>query len=370
MDTFVDSSWYFLRYVSPDAGDLPFRKDDAGYWMPVDQYIGGIEHAVMHLLYARFFTKALRDMGLLDTDEPFTNLLTQGMVCKETMKCPEHGFLLPEEVTEQCRCKKCSAPIERGPVEKMSKSKKNTVDPSGIIKRYGADTTRLFSLFAAPPERDLEFSIDGVEGSERFLGRVWRLVLDNKEVLLHAVPYSAEGDGPIEAGALKDLHSMTHRTIKKVTADIGGRFHFNTAISSIMELVNALYGVLQKGGASIESGLGARVFREAVEAVLLLLSPFAPHITEELWAGLGAAEPIYRTAWPSYDESALKMEEVTVVVQVNGKVRGRVSVGPGASEDEVMDMVRGDERICQWISGREIRKVIYVPSRIFNMVVS
>jgi len=370
MDTFVDSSWYFLRYTSPEEKNLPFSKDDAAYWMPVDQYIGGIEHAVMHLLYARFFTKALRDMGLCDVDEPFKNLLTQGMVCKETLKCPKHGFLFPEEATEDGKCVKCSAPVVRGPVEKMSKSKKNTVDPSGIIERYGADTTRLFSLFAAPPERDLEFSIDGVEGSYRFLGRVWRLVADNEEAVTNIKAYDSAVDGALE-GPLKNLHSAAHRTIKKVTDDIGERFHFNTAISSVMELVNAIYGTIQRGGDILGGGQGPGVLREAVETVILLLSPFAPHITEELWSrlGEGSQAPLYKTPWPSYDEAALVREEVTLVVQINGKVRDRLSVAPDAPKEEVMELVRGDGRLTAWLEAGEIKKVIYVPGRIFNMVV-
>ncbi|MFQ5481101.1 MAG: class I tRNA ligase family protein, partial [Thermodesulfobacteriota bacterium] len=323
-----------------------------------------------HLLYARFFTKALRDIGLCDVDEPFKNLLTQGMVCKETQKCPEHGFLLPEEVTAEGKCEKCSAPVEQGAVEKMSKSKKNTVDPSGIIARYGADTTRLFSLFAAPPERDLEFSIDGVEGSYRFLGRVWRLVIDNLNNLSNNKPYSVEAHGPLETGPLKDLHSTTHRTIEKVTSDIGRRFHFNTAISSVMELVNAIYGTLQMGdGKNLNSGAGPAVFREAAEAVVLLLSPFAPHITEELWARLGATKPLYETPWPVYDEDALSRDEVTLVIQINGKVRSKARIAPGASEEDVMEMVKKDSRLTQWIEGREIKKVIYVPDKILNMVI-
>ncbi len=368
MDTFVDSSWYFLRYTSPDEKGLPFRKDDASYWMPVDQYIGGIEHAVMHLLYARFFTKALRDMGLVDIDEPFTNLLTQGMVCKETARCPEHGFLLPEEVDGQGRCSRCSAPVEKGPVEKMSKSKKNTVDPSGIIARYGADTTRLFSLFAAPPERDLEFTFEGVEGSYRFIGRVWRLISENRSAVAGLSPYSAGVDPPIEGAVLRDLHFATHSTIKKVTRDIGERFHFNTAISATMELVNTMYGALQSGDNSLRSPLGLKVLRGAMEAVVLLLSPFAPHVCEELWEGLGGARPLYQTPWPSYDESALLRETVSLVVQVNGKVRSTIEVRAGAQEKDVMEAARSDERLRQWIEGKEIKKVIYVPGRIFNIV--
>ncbi|MCR4286642.1 MAG: class I tRNA ligase family protein, partial [Deltaproteobacteria bacterium] len=326
MDTFVDSSWYFLRYISPHEDKLPFDKESAASWMPVDQYIGGIEHAVMHLLYARFFTKALRDLGLHGNDEPFKNLLTQGMVCKETVKCPEHGFLLPEEAVGN-KCVHCNKPVETGAVEKMSKSKKNIVDPDRIIERYGADTTRLFSLFAAPPEKDLDWSEEGVEGCYRFLARVWRLVEENKDKL-PAVPYTEAADGNLDREPLlKEIHRQTHKTIKKVTDDIGVRFHFNTALSSIMELVNALYQLLiQKADAW--SGLDKLVFRESVEAVVILLSPFAPHMSEELWKRLGKNTPLYKTPWPGYDEGALVQHEVSLVVQINGKVRAKVSVPP------------------------------------------
>ncbi len=362
MDTFVDSSWYFLRYISPEKEDLPFDKEEASYWMPVDQYIGGIEHAVLHLLYARFFTKALRDLGLVDIDEPFEKLLTQGMVCKETLRCPEHGYLSTEEVKEG-RCTRCGSPVEVGAVEKMSKSKKNTVDPDRIIKRYGADTTRLFSLFAAPPERDLDWSEEGVEGSYRFLGRVWRLVYDNLEVLKGA---QARKDGTGLDGFLWDIHSMTHRTIWKVTRDIEERFHFNTAISSIMELVNALYQWKGEKDGPVERG----VFRFSVETVIVLLSPFAPHICEELWEAIGNTTPLYRTSWPEHDPGALEKKEVLLVVQVNGRVRAKLTVPAGASKEAVQEAAMKDEKVSAWIKGKTIRKVIYVPDRILNIVVS
>ncbi|MEE9614526.1 MAG: leucine--tRNA ligase [Thermodesulfobacteriota bacterium] len=362
MDTFVDSSWYFLRYLSPRDESVPFSREDAARWMPVDQYIGGIEHAVMHLLYARFFTKAMRDLGFLEAGEPFKNLLTQGMVCKETEKCPEHGYLSPEEVEGGGKnCRECGKPVETGAVEKMSKSKKNTVDPDGIIERYGADTTRLFSLFAAPPARDLDWNEDGVEGSYRFLGRVWRLVNDNAELLKGSEPYTGgELDGP-----LKDARRQTHATIKKVTSDIEERFHFNTAISAIMELVNGLYQ--WKGNK--KDPIELSVFREAVEAVLLLLSPFAPHMTEELWQGLGGGKALYETPWPSVDPAALVTEEVLIVVQINGKVRSRVNVPAGAERDTVESIVMKDEKVIEWTGGKTIKKFVYVPGRIVNMVV-
>jgi len=366
MDTFVDSSWYFLRYASPKETDLPFRPEDAEYWMPVDQYIGGIEHAVLHLLYARFFTKALRSLGLTRQDEPFKNLLTQGMVCKETLKCPEHGFLFPEEARDG-KCVHCGAAVAVGAVEKMSKSKKNVVDPDSIIERYGADTTRLFSLFAAPPEKDLDWSEEGVEGAYRFLGRVWRLVLENIETLSGQTPYDAKKDGAL-VGALKDVHSVTHRTIKKVTQDIEERFHFNTAISSIMELVNALYQFRFTDGENKK--MEQKVFREAVEAIVLLLSPFAPHVSEELWMKLGNNRPLYETAWPEASIAALAREEVMLVVQINGKVRSKVTAPVDSGENIVRELVMKDEKTLEWVNGKTIKKFIYVPNKIINMVVS
>ncbi|MBI4949378.1 MAG: leucine--tRNA ligase, partial [Deltaproteobacteria bacterium] len=364
MDTFVDSSWYFLRYISPEEKDLPFKKDEAGYWMPVDQYIGGIEHAVMHLLYARFFTKALRDLGLHTADEPFTNLLTQGMVCKEILKCPEHGYIYPEE-SKDGKCVHCGKGVEVGAVEKMSKSKKNVIDPDRIIERYGADTTRLFSLFAAPPEKDLDWSEDGVEGAYRFLGRVWRLVVENTEALVGVEPLKSVSDGPA-----KEVHSATHRTIDKVTRDIEERFHFNTAISAVMELVNLLYqfrpSLEGKGKGSAE----ARSFREAIESVVLLIAPFAPHISEELWSRLGYTTPVYKTPWPAVDEAALVMAEATVVIQINGKVRSKVNVPVDSSEEVVRASVMKDEKAAGWITGKEIKKFVYVPNKIVNIVVA
>jgi leucyl-tRNA synthetase len=366
MDTFVDSSWYFLRYVSPKQTALPFEKGKANYWMPVDQYIGGIEHAVMHLLYARFFTKVLRDLGLLACDEPFRNLLTQGMVCMQTLKCPEHGYLLPEEVSQD-RCRSCGKVVEAGAVEKMSKSRKNTVDPDWIIEKYGADTTRLFSLFAAPPEKDLDWSEEGVEGSYRFLGRVWRFLLDSVEILKGLEPY--RGAEPL-TGTLKDVHRKTHATIKKVTEDIQQRFHFNTAISSIMELTNRLYQWEGEREGEKKGPLELKVLREAVEAVVLLLSPFAPHISEELWQRLGNTRPVYETDWPAFSPDALVTEEVLVVVQINGKVRSRVNVPAGSARDVVEGVVMKDEKVIEWTKGKKVRKIIYVPDKILNMVVS
>lgn len=366
MDTFVDSSWYFLRYISPASADAPFDKDDASRWLPVDQYIGGVEHAVMHLLYARFFTKALRDLGLHSCDEPFRNLLTQGMVCKEIVKCHVHGFLYPEEAKDGL-CAHCSQPVQTGAVEKMSKSKKNVIDPDRIIKEYGADTTRLFSLFAAPPEKDLDWSDEGVEGAYRFIGRVWRLVVENEGILSGAAPYDASVDEPLE-GALKDLRHMTHKTIERVTQDIEKRFHFNTAISAIMELVNAVYQA--RPSITAAQTAGPMVFKEAVEAVVLLLSPFAPHVSEELWMRLGNVTPVYETIWPTADAGALAQDSVVIMIQINGKLRSKLTVPADAAEDEVKSMVMQDEKTVEWTKGKTMKKFVYVPGKIVNMVVA
>ena len=265
MDTFVDSSWYYLRYASPRTITAPFDAKQAEYWMAVDQYIGGVEHAVLHLLYARFFTKALRDVGLANMDEPFTNLLTQGMVCKETYRCLEHNWLLPTELAgsekDGWRCPHCTRPVEKGRVEKMSKSKKNIVDPEELVAAYGADTARLFTLFAAPPEKDLEWSDQGVEGASRFLSRLWRFVSQHREMLLVDDADLGQLNGAAE---LRDLRRMIHRTIKKVTDDIDGRFHFNTAIAAIMELFNALSIAANRDGGR----LAAPVIRTGMETII------------------------------------------------------------------------------------------------------
>ncbi|MDH4099682.1 MAG: class I tRNA ligase family protein, partial [Nitrospirota bacterium] len=359
MDTFVDSSWYFLRYCDPHADKAPFDPKTAGYWMAVDQYIGGIEHAVLHLLYSRFFTKAIRDLGLTSVDEPFTNLLTQGMVCQETLKCPEHGWLLPDEVADD-RCTKCGTAVERGRIEKMSKSKKNVVDPDHLIKNYGADTVRLFSLFAAPPENDLAWSEQGVEGSYRFLSRVWRMVKDRENEIAGVPAVTSSDDLAPEAKALR---RQAHQTIKKVTEDIEGRFRFNTAISAIMELVNAIYQFKAEGDAA------RAVLREAVEAVIVLISPFAPHMAEELREVLGYKTALAETSWPSYDAKVAQADEVVVVIQVNGKLRGQVTLPLGSSEDEAKTAALAVDKVQAAIEGKPLRKVIYVKDKLLNMVV-
>jgi len=363
MDTFVESSWYFDRYASPRYEYGPFDEDKVAYWLPVDQYIGGIEHAILHLLYSRFYTKVLRDMGYLTSDEPFTNLLTQGMVCKETFRCPEHGYLYPEEVKDG-RCIRCGKEIEIGSSVKMSKSTKNVIDPQKLIDRYGSDTVRMFCLFASPPERDLEWSDEGVEGSWRFLNRLWRLISENREHLSTVNPY--DGSSALIPG-LKDIYGKTHETIKKVTEDIEERFHFNTAISAIMELFNKVSQFLNTGDETSE--VAWAVIREAVDAMLVLLHPIVPHITEELWAALGNAESLATLSWPVYTEKALEKETRLVVVQVNGKVRSRIEVPVACDDGEIQDQALNDERTRCFTSGKEIKRVIVVQKKLVNIVV-
>jgi leucyl-tRNA synthetase len=327
MDTFVQSSWYFLRYCCPDFVQGPLDRERVDYWMSVDQYIGGIEHAVLHLLYARFFTKVLRDLGYITCDEPFTNLLTQGMVIKDGAK--------------------------------MSKSKGNVVDPNALIDKYGADTARLFSLFAAPPEKDLDWSDQGVDGSYRFLNRIWKLVHERLGLIRSA--------GLVDPASLtaeeRTLRRSVHKAIKKVTEDVEERFHFNTAIAAVMELLN----VLQDAAPAVAHN-GA-LMKEALESVVLLLAPFVPHITEELWQQLGHTTPLSETAWPEYDREAVVDEEVLVVIQVNGKLRSKLTVATGTDEDAIKTLALADEKVQPFIEGKQVRKVICVPGKLVNIVV-
>jgi leucyl-tRNA synthetase len=366
MDTFVESSWYFERYCSPHYSDGIFDTKAVAYWMPVDQYIGGVEHAILHLLYSRFYTRVLNSMGLVSYKEPFTRLLTQGMVCKETTACPEHGFLLPDEVrpeNDRRYCAKCGREVIPGRVEKMSKSKKNVIDPNTLLDKYGADTTRLFCLFAAPPERDLEWSEQGVEGGFRFLNRVWRLALDFMPSIQSASPYSGSLEGLSES--TKVLYQKTHETIKRVSRDIEERFHFNTAISAIMELVNVLQGIETVPG-DAES---RQVVRFAMETTALLLSPIVPHFAEEMWQRLGKRRPVTTMPWPTYREAALVQDELLIVVQVNGKVRSRFHVGADADEEQIRKAALADERAQSFIGGRPVKKVIVVKNKLVNIVV-
>jgi leucyl-tRNA synthetase len=366
MDTFVDSSWYFLRYVSPEFHSAPFDSKKAGYWMPVDQYIGGVEHAVMHLLYARFFTKVLRDLGLAKVDEPFTNLLTQGMVCKETYRCEEHDWLFPGELVgsgrEGWRCPRCNRRVEEGRVEKMSKSKKNIVDPEELIAAYGADTARLFTLFAAPPEKDLEWSAQGVEGAYRFLTRLWRFVFQHREALLAATPDFLKKELPAD---LREVRRMTHRTIKKVTDDIETRFHFNTAIAAVMELLNALTLSAKEGLSQKER---AGLIKGGLETIVVLLYPFVPHMASELWEALGHHESLDQVRWPVYSEEALEEERLLIVVQVDGRVRGKITVPAAATAEMVEAEALADPKVKGFLHGKEIQRVVQVPRRLVNIV--
>ena len=326
MDTFICSSWYYYRYADPKNTERPFDRDKVNYWAPVDQYIGGIEHAILHLLYARFFTKVLRDAGMLDFDEPFTNLLTQGMVIKDGAK--------------------------------MSKSLGNVVSPEEIIDRYGADTARLFILFAAPVDRDLDWSDQGVEGAYRFLGRVWRILGQFAETIKGApASYDAATLSTEEA----ELRRVLHATIKKVTEDVRDRFMFNTAISSIMELVNALYAFQDK---ELTPGLA----RETASALVRMLAPFAPHITAELWAELFGGN-VHAQTWPQYDAAALVQDEVEIVLQINGKVRDRVKVATGLDRAALEQLAAELPRAKELTAGKTIVKVVCVPGKLVNIVV-
>jgi leucyl-tRNA synthetase len=366
MDTFVESSWYYERYCSPNCDTDMFDKTAVDYWMPVDQYIGGVEHAILHLLYSRYYTRVLNDFGLVKYKEPFTRLLTQGMVCKETASCPEHGFLLPEEVKgsgqERC-CKKCGKMVTLGRVEKMSKSKKNVIDPNILLEKYGADTTRLFCLFAAPPERDLEWSEQGVEGGYRFLNRVWRLAWTWIKLIKDATPF--DGSPDLLEGNTREIFKKTHATIYKVTKDIEDRFHFNTAISAIMELVNTMYGI-----DPVKSDLQhIEVMRFAIESVTLLLSPIVPHFAEELWEILGFESSVLTVSWPSFSEDALLKDELLIVIQVNGKLRSRFYVDVDADEHTIKELALSDERVQKFINNKPIKKIIVVKNKLVNIVV-
>jgi leucyl-tRNA synthetase len=331
MDTFVESSWYFLRYCSPKYDKGMFERDAAEYWMPVDQYIGGIEHAVLHLLYARFYTKVLRDLGMVKVDEPFTALLSQGMVIKDGAK--------------------------------MSKSKGNVVDPDDLIRTLGADTARLFSLFAAPPEKDLDWNDHGVEGASRFLNRVWRFVIAHADAL-KAAP--AVASPTTEAGRV--FRRTIHETIAKATQDIERDFHFNTAISAVMELVNALYAFEAASHDGMPAAERVALLREAVETTLLLLGPIAPHLTEELWSQLGHTESLFTRPWPEADPRALVKDEVTLVVQVDGKVRSRLQIAVGTPEERIQRLALADDRVQPWVRERAVERVVVVANRLVNIV--
>lgn len=358
MDTFVESSWYFLRYCSPNCDTAPFNKEEANYWMPVNQYIGGVEHAIMHLLYARFYTKILRDLGYVDIDEPFKNLLTQGMVCKETYKCPIHGWLFPEEVDND-KCVICDSQVEIGRVEKMSKSKKNVVDPDNLIKEYGADTARLFSLFAAPPDRDLEWSQQGVEGCYRFINRVFRLI--NNNLNKESEHNDSEKNG---SETFKELEYNLHYTVKKVTNDIE-KFHLNTAVAACMEFTNFLYQTENKIKTANETAL----FMQSLETLLKMLTPFIPHICEELWKKLGNDTFISIQNWPQYNENKIVKDTTTIVVQINGKVRANLELPVEIQKEEALSAAKADSKVQKYLEGKNLVKEIFVPGKLISLVV-
>ena len=327
MDTFICSSWYYMRYTDPHNTHKPFAADKVNYWAPVDQYIGGIEHAILHLLYSRFFTKVLRDEKLLDFDEPFQNLLTQGMVIKDGAK--------------------------------MSKSKGNVVSPEEIIQKYGADTARLFILFAAPVERDLEWSDQGVEGAFRFLNRVWRIIAHFEEAIQEGVD---DYDRSTLTAEEKALRRTLHQTIKKVTEDVGERFMFNTAISAVMELVNAFYGFQDR---TVHPGL----VREFSFALVKMLAPFAPHITEELWSRMEGKGSVHDARWPKFDRAAIVEDEVEIVLQINGKVRDKLTVPADMKPQEMEKLALAQPKVVELTAGKTIVKAICVPKKLVNIVV-
>lgn len=325
MDTFVDSSWYYMRYADNKNADRPFDADVVNNWLPVDQYIGGVEHAILHLLYARWFTKAFKKLGWTSHDEPFKNLLTQGMVLMDGSK--------------------------------MSKSKGNTVSPVELVEKYGADTARLFILFAAPPERDLEWSEQGVEGCFKFLNRVYRLV----DELAPVAKLELEFGNLTKAD--KDMRAKTNNTLKKVTEDLNDRFGFNTAIAALMELINDLYKYKELDDRN------DAVIKEAIEAVVVILAPFAPHLGEELWLMIGKEASVFDIGWPDYDKSAIQLDEVEIIVQVNGKVRNKINAPVGIDQDVMKNLALNDEKIKEFIEGKNVVKVIAIPSKLVNIVV-
>lgn len=368
MDTFVDSSWYFLRYCDPKNDKLPFDKEIVDSWMGVDQYIGGIEHAVMHLLYARFFQKILRDLGLVSANEPFKRLLTQGMVLGPSYySAAENKFLFPSEVDvkgEKAFSKATGEELAIK-VEKMSKSKNNGVDPEEMITKYGADTTRLFIMFAAPPEKELEWNENGLAGAYRFLTKIWRLVMEHKENLEFG-----EIDLTKVSRDDKALLIKLNQTIKKVTESIEDDYHFNTSIAATMELINETQdykvNILEGGKTTSES---KKIFAEVIKNILVMLSPFTPHFCDELWEEMGNTGYLFNEKWPSYDEKLTVSSEVVMAVQVNGKVRGTVEVERGTDKDTVEKLALNLENVKKHMEGKTLVKLIVIPDKIVNIVV-
>lgn len=375
MDTFVDSSWYYLRYLDSHSADKPFEKADADAWTPVNQYIGGIEHAVMHLLYARFFHKSLRDLGYVDTNEPFKKLLTQGMVLGPSFYSQnERRYLFPREA--EFKDGKAFS-IKTGEelvtkVEKMSKSKNNGVDPEEIVKEYGADSSRVFTLFAAPPEKELEWNMNGLAGAYRFINRLYLLVSGTAEFSDHNAKSENHYGVELKKRNQKDeeIQKKLHQTVKKVTESIEDDFHFNTAIAAVMELLNDMttykQEVIDKDNISSES---KKIWREVLEKTILLIAPFAPHVADELWAYLGNKTFTFEEKWPKYDEELTKDHTFNLVIQVNGKVRDMVSAQIGISKDDAEKLALESEKAKKFINGKEIVKVIVVPNKLVNVVV-
>jgi len=369
-DTFMESSWYYARYCSPNDDSQMLDPEKANYWLPVDQYIGGIEHAILHLLYSRFFHKLLRDVGLVKSDEPFKSLLCQGMVLADTYyREADNGgqeWISPTDVEverdEKGAVVSAVSKIDGKPVisagmSKMSKSKNNGIDPQQVIEQYGADTVRLFIMFTSPPEQTLEWSDSGVEGAHRFLKRVWKLAYDFQQ----SGDKASLTDISLNS-AQKALRRELHKTIKKVTDDIGRRNTFNTAIASIMELMNHLTK------ASMETVEDRTVMKEAIQAVILMLTPIVPHLSHKLWSLIGDNTPVEDASWPTVDDSALVEDEKLIIVQVNGKVRGKITVAADASQELVEQAGMGDENVAKFVDGKTVRKVIYVPGKLLNIV--
>jgi leucyl-tRNA synthetase len=364
MDTFIDSSWYFLRYTDAQNTDRPFAPENVNHWLPVDQYVGGIEHAILHLLYSRFFTKVLGDRHLINTTEPFQKLLTQGMVQGITYKNPTTGKYVParDPKTGQLVIDPAEPkdPDSGEPLkvfyEKMSKSKFNGVDPQEVLAKYGADTARMFILFKAPPEKDLEWDDADVEGQFRFLNRVWRLVTE----YVANRPATLAGNDPLTKPE-KDLRRAIHTAIKDISEDLDGDYQFNTAISELMKLSNAL---------AAADCLGSPVYQEGIEGLLRLLAPFAPHLADELWQRLGHNNSIHRQPWLQFDPEALVVDEITLVIQVMGKTRGMIAVPASADKAQLEDLARYSDLGQKHLQGKTIKKVIVVPGKLVNFVVS
>ncbi|NER29571.1 MAG: leucine--tRNA ligase, partial [Symploca sp. SIO1C4] len=357
MDTFIDSSWYFLRYPDANNDQQAFDPAKTNDWMPVDQYVGGIEHAILHLLYSRFFTKVLRDCGLLNFDEPFRHLLTQGMVQNTAYKNPVSGkYIPPAEVdSDNPKDPETGEPLQVF-YEKMSKSKYNGIPPEEVISKYGADTARMNILFKAPPEKDLEWDDADVEGQFRFLNRVWRLAV---EFAAGAADYSAATPQELTKTE-KDLRRAIHTAIKEVSEDLEGEYQFNTAVSELMKLSNALADASCKD---------SPVYAEGIETLIKMLAPFAPHIAEELWHAIGYSESVHMQSWPPFDSAALIADEITLVIQIKGKTRGTIQVPAQADKQALEKYARESEVAKRHIEGKEIKKVIVVPGKLVNFVV-